>query len=80
MHLCACYTGHRFAVVDKVVEVKCFVCNMMHCTTGKRIALQKNVEREIKMELQISRKRLDAQYSKTGNPEPVQHEHKYLWK
>lgn len=80
VHLCSCYTGHWFAVVDKAIEVKCFVCNMMNCTTGKRIALHKDVEWEIEMELQISRKPLDAQYWETGNPELVQHEHKYLQK
>lgn len=51
---------------------------MMNCTTGKRIALHKDVGWEIDKELQISRKRLDAQYWETGNPEPVQPEHKYL--
>lgn len=51
VQLCARYTDHWFAVVDKVVEVKWFVCNMMNCTTGKRIGLHGDVGWEIEVEL-----------------------------
>lgn len=39
VHLCAHYTGHRFAMVDEGIEVKWFVCNVMNHTTGKSIGL-----------------------------------------